>query len=155
MTPRNGTPVTAAVVSDRGGTLEDQRVKTDNGREGGSLMTRLRTERTARGWSQAQLIHALSRVAAAEGLKLPAHESMRIMLSRWENGHAQPDETYRRYLCAVFHTDEGSLGLGCLNRLTISGVAMPLPEVSAALIAHLGRTFDELAKTDNQYDLGD
>ena len=72
------------------------------------------------------------------------------MLSRWENGHAQPDETYRRYLCAVFHTDEGSLGLGCSNRLTISGVAMPLPEVSAALIAHLGRTFDELAKTDNQ-----
>lgn len=114
------------------------------------MMTRLRTARTARGWSQAQLIHALSREAAADGLRLPAHESMRIMLSRWENGHVQPDETYRRYLCAVFDSDEPSLGLGSTKRLATTGATQPVPEASAALFGHLGRTFDELAKTDNQ-----
>ncbi len=113
-------------------------------------MTRLRTARTARGWSQAQLIHALSREAAADGLRLPAHESMRIMLSRWENGHVQPDETYRRYLCAVFDSEEGALGLTCSKQLMTAGAALPTPEVSATLIGHLQRTFDELARTDNQ-----
>lgn len=113
-------------------------------------MTRLRTARTARGWSQAQLIHALSREAAADGMRLPAHESMRIMLSRWENGHVQPDETYRRYLCAVFDSGAGALGLRSSKQLTTAGLALPTPEVSATLIGHLQRTFDELARTDNQ-----
>lgn len=113
-------------------------------------MTRLRTARTARGWSQAQLIHAISHQAAADGLRIPAHESMRIMLSRWENGHVQPDETYRRYLCVVFDSEEGALGLTSSTQLTTVGVALPTPEVSATLLGHLQRTFDELARTDNQ-----
>jgi len=113
-------------------------------------MTRLRAARTARDWSQAQLIHALSREAATNGLRIPSHESMRIMLSRWENGHVQPDETYRRYLCAVFDSDEGALGLNASLKLTTTDVVLPTPEVSAALIEHLKRTFNELASTDNQ-----
>ena len=113
-------------------------------------MTRLRTARKARGWSQAQLIHALSRVAAAQGLVIPGHESMRIMLSRWENGHVQPDETYRGYLCTVYQADEPSLGLADPRTPTLVGHAVRTPEASATLIAHLNRTFNELAKVDNQ-----
>lgn len=113
-------------------------------------MTRLRAARKARGWSQAQLTHALSRAAAADGMVIPGPESMRIMLSRWENGHVRPDETYRRYLCSVFRADEGSLGLGSSGTAGAACGAVPAPEASVQLVAHLERTFNELVTTDNQ-----
>lgn len=98
-------------------------------------MTRLRSARQARGWSQVQLIHELSREAAADGLVIPGRESMRIMLSRWENGHVQPEETYRQYLCAVYGSDELSLGLTRANGTstpTLMGAGVRSPVASTA-----------------------
>lgn len=119
-------------------------------------MSKLREARQARGWSQTQLMHALAQQAAAEGLAVPGRDSLRIMVSRWENGHVQPDETYRRFLCAVYACYERELGLltdAPGQQLWVAPfVVQPgeLPErVSPELLAYLDRAFDEYARADN------
>jgi transcriptional regulator with XRE-family HTH domain len=114
-------------------------------------MTLLREARRARGWSQTQLVHALGRQAAARGLAVPGTESLRIMISRWENGRAQPDDTYRGYLCAVYDADATTLGLG-IPRSGLSEPAVPAAfprQVSEQLLAHLDRSFEEYVCADN------
>jgi transcriptional regulator with XRE-family HTH domain len=114
-------------------------------------MTLLREARRARGWSQTQLVHALARQAAVEGLAVPGTESLRIMISRWENGRAQPDATYRGYLCAAYDADPSTLGLGIPGpRLNEPGVPTAVPrQVSEQLLAHLDRSFTEYVCADN------
>lgn len=101
-------------MSDRHATLGE--VADQSAHTGGAIMTQLREARADRGWSQSRLIHALRSQAAAEGLNLPAGESMRILLSRWENGHAVPDATYRRLLGAVLLRRPAELGFRNLSR---------------------------------------
>lgn len=112
-------------------------------------MTRLRAARIDRGWSQSRLIHAIACQATSEGLMTPGTESMRVMVSRWENGHTQPDETYRRLLCAVYDADEAALGIVAAPTPGGAGASVHPPEASAFLVAHLQRTLAELASADN------
>jgi transcriptional regulator with XRE-family HTH domain len=114
-------------------------------------MTLLRDARRARGWSQAQLMHALRRQAAEEGLAVPSAESLRIMVSRWENGRIQPDETYRRYLCAAYGTDATSLGLRDTGPRIGGGPLVPAAplRVSEPLLWHLDRSLEEYVVADN------
>ena len=72
---------------------------------------RLRSLRRMRGLSQDGLIRALERQAAADGATLPARESLKVTVSRWENDHQAPDGFYRALLCRLFEVDEGDLGL--------------------------------------------
>ncbi len=72
----------------------------------------LKRERLARGWSQARLIAELRNVAAREGYTLPANGSLVAMVSRWENGHCQPDALYRSLLCEVYGKAAAQLGFG-------------------------------------------
>ncbi len=80
------------------------------GRQGGAVGSQLRQVRTQRGWTQARLIAALRQSAAQQGAQLPGQTSLRIMVSRWENDHVQPDCTYRGYLRQALGCTDEELG---------------------------------------------
>lgn len=61
----------------------------------------IRAARAARGWSQARLISELARAANAHGVPLMNPASLRVALSRWENGHVQPAGNHRQLLQRV------------------------------------------------------
>jgi len=83
------------------------------------VTTRLKQARVDRGWSQGRLIGEMRSVASGYGIALPGAESLRGQLSRWENGHVQPDEEYRRLLRLVYGLDDAGLGF------QTSGAAAP------------------------------
>lgn len=61
----------------------------------------IRSARHARGWSQSQLLAALRSQAVLEHVTLMSPASLRVALSRWENGHTVPDPVHTRLLCSV------------------------------------------------------
>ncbi|WP_028479027.1 helix-turn-helix transcriptional regulator [Nocardia sp. CNY236] len=61
----------------------------------------IRSARQARGWSQTQLLAALRSQAVLEHVTLMSPASLRVALSRWENGHTAPDLVHTRLLCSV------------------------------------------------------
>ncbi|MFJ4246013.1 XRE family transcriptional regulator [Streptomyces iakyrus] len=65
--------------------------------------------RTARGWSQLQVIQALVRLADHWGWPVASQTSLKVQLSRWENG-ANPGPTYQVLLCAVLRATPADLG---------------------------------------------
>jgi transcriptional regulator with XRE-family HTH domain len=67
-------------------------------------------ERRRRGWSQDKLIAELRKVAASEGYTLPANGSLVCMISRWENGHCEPDAVYRYLLRKIYGKTDVELG---------------------------------------------
>ncbi len=117
-------------------------------------MPGIRTSRQARGWSQARLIKALEAEAARDGRRLPGAESMRVMLSRWENSHAVPDEAYRRYLCSALDVDEHELGLTTDHRAAGVSGALGSDSSCTYLIEHVQRVMRELVDADNQLGSG-
>jgi transcriptional regulator with XRE-family HTH domain len=70
----------------------------------------LKAARTARGWSQARVIHDMQRYAAAAGVPVASPDSLKTQLSRWENGHRMPDAVHRQILRAVFGMTDDQLG---------------------------------------------
>ncbi|WP_426505403.1 XRE family transcriptional regulator [Dactylosporangium sp. McL0621] len=62
---------------------------------------RIRNERVARAWSQAQAIEALRAHASAE---LPANGSLLRNWKRWEAGDAEPDDFYKPLIAKTFGT---------------------------------------------------
>ena len=60
---------------------------------------RLRTERVARGWSQADVVAAMRTFSKAS---LP--EGLLDQWKRWERGRNKPDEYYRPLIAATFGT---------------------------------------------------
>jgi transcriptional regulator with XRE-family HTH domain len=75
------------------------------------MPTRLQAAREARGWSQPQLISRLTAKASSDGVHLPGLVSLKSMVSRWENGKAQPDPLYARLLREVYGLSDTELGL--------------------------------------------
>jgi tetratricopeptide (TPR) repeat protein len=67
---------------------------------------RIRSERTARGWSQADAIAAL-RAHADE--KLPANGSLLRNWKRWEAGDTEPDDFYKALIAKTFGTVTAAL----------------------------------------------
>ncbi|MGW4922624.1 XRE family transcriptional regulator [Streptomyces parvulus] len=64
--------------------------------------------RAARGWSQLQVIRALVRLADHWGWPVASQSSLKVQLSRWENG-ANPSPTYQVLLCAVLRATPADL----------------------------------------------
>jgi len=62
---------------------------------------RIRDERTARGWSQAQAVEALRAHSAKE---LPANGSLLRNWKRWEAGETEPDDFYQPLIAKTFGT---------------------------------------------------
>ncbi len=69
--------------------------------------------RRTRGWSQSRLAANLRRQMTEEefGPDLPSAESLKAMISRWENGHKVPDINYRGFLGRVLGLEPAQLGL--------------------------------------------
>ncbi|WP_433315884.1 XRE family transcriptional regulator [Micromonospora chersina] len=63
--------------------------------------TRLRAERTARGWSQGEAVRAM-RAHAAE--QLPADSTLLRNWKRWEAGGSEPDAFYKALIAKTFGT---------------------------------------------------
>lgn len=68
----------------------------------------IRSARKARGWSQTRLLGALRSQAALEHVTLMRPDSLRVALSRWENGHLVPDAVHTRLLCNVLELSPDS-----------------------------------------------
>lgn len=71
--------------------------------------TALARVRADRGWSQLQVIRALARMADHWGWPVASQTSLKVQLSRWENG-ANPGPTYQVLLCAVLRATPADLG---------------------------------------------
>lgn len=74
-------------------------------------VTALRDARDALGWSQPRAVQELIRQAKARGLTLTNAASLKTQLSRWENGHHEPDVMYRELLRAAYGRTDAELGL--------------------------------------------
>jgi tetratricopeptide (TPR) repeat protein len=66
--------------------------------------------REERGWSQLRLAAELQKQGRSEGHELASMSSLRVMISRWENGHQQPDGFHRKLLGKVFGEVDLMLG---------------------------------------------
>jgi transcriptional regulator with XRE-family HTH domain len=97
------------------------------------MPTRLATARKARGWTQDQLLRAVRRQARLDGRELPSDASLRVTLSRWENGRHQPGPLYQRLLAEVLEVTEADLGFAPVRRLSRP---LPLP-AGSDLVAYL------------------
>lgn len=73
-------------------------------------MTGLRRARIARGWSQARAAAEIGAVAADRGVAIPNRQHMKTQLSRWENGHHEPNLEYQSLWCAVYGLSRMDLG---------------------------------------------
>ncbi|MFJ9726142.1 XRE family transcriptional regulator [Streptomyces sp. NPDC101209] len=91
--------------------------------------TRLAQVRAERGWSQLQVIRSL--IALAEHWRWPvaSENSLKVQLSRWENG-ATPSQTYQVLLSAVLRATPVDLGFGRVDR-----PAAPIPGEDVAALA--------------------
>lgn len=74
------------------------------------MNSRLRQARAGRGWSQTRLIHAMQQQAVALDIRLATSASLKTQISRWENGHCQPDEVYRQVFRALYGQTDDQLG---------------------------------------------
>lgn len=74
-------------------------------------MNRLRQARATRGWSLMRTAHELQSCAASRGFALPELKHLKTMLSRWENGHIKPGDTYAPLFCEIYGLTERDLGL--------------------------------------------
>lgn len=74
-------------------------------------MPKIAALRRSMGWSQERLLVEMERHAPTIGIQLASRSSMRIKLSRWENGHNVPELLSRRLLCHIFDCDEEALGI--------------------------------------------
>lgn len=63
--------------------------------------TRLRAERTARGWSQGETVRAMRAHAADQ---LPADSTLLRNWKRWESGSSEPDGYYKSLIAETFGT---------------------------------------------------
>src|ERR1700737_2893934 len=97
------------------------------------MLTRLAAARRARGWTQAQLLRAVRRQARLEGHELPPDATLRVTLSRWENGRHQPGPLYQRLLAEALEATEADLGFAATPR---PSRALPLP-AGPELVAYL------------------
>jgi len=71
----------------------------------------LRAARHARGWSLTDTAQQLVALGATHGVPVATARSLRSQLSRWENGHATPEPSYRALLAELLAQPEGVLGI--------------------------------------------
>jgi len=70
----------------------------------------LRAALESKGWSYTRLIAEMRRVAAREQVRLPATQSLVVMLSRWCNDHERPSEFYQSILSKALGRPPAWLG---------------------------------------------
>lgn len=71
----------------------------------------LRAARREKGWSQAEAARCLAALGAERGVPTASPASLKAQLSRWENGHAAPEQPYRKLLGELYEHDHLALDL--------------------------------------------
>lgn len=71
----------------------------------------LREARAARGWSQSEAARKLVALGGRRAVVVAAAPSLKTLLSRWENGHAQPEPQYRTLLADIYGRSVEELGI--------------------------------------------
>ncbi|GAB7193405.1 hypothetical protein NUM3379_41150 [Kineococcus sp. NUM-3379] len=100
--------------------------------------------RTIRGWKQPQVVRFLEAAAKRNGFTLPNSATMRVTLSRWENGHHQPDAMYRQLLCEVFESTEADLGFA-----SAEAAPPPAPTIGPGVADYLQAVFAQHSSADS------
>jgi hypothetical protein len=61
-------------------------------------------------WTQGRLIYELERVGAAMGVAVASRPSLKVQVSRWENGHHPVSDDYRRLFRHIYRATDTELG---------------------------------------------
>jgi hypothetical protein len=61
-----------------------------------AMVNLIRQARQTRGWTSAKLNAEIRQTARKLGVSTASQESLRVMISSWENGRQTPDATYQR-----------------------------------------------------------
>lgn len=115
----------------------------------------LREARHSRGWSSADLRSELTRAARRLRMDVAADASLRVLISRWENGRAQPDPVNRMLLQEVFGLDATALGLAQDDDRPRTDVTALVAHTShragpsAAVLEYFDRQLGEHMRIDN------
>ena len=96
----------------------------------------LRDARAARKWSQVKAAHEYARAAARLDIAPPEPDTLRITISRWENGHQRPDEVSRRVLRHLYGLSDADFGA-------------PAPAPLAGAAAELAARLSSSARVDD------
>jgi transcriptional regulator with XRE-family HTH domain len=106
----------------------------------------LQRTRLELGWKQSRLIAELTACARRHQVTIAEPASLKTQVSRWENGHGQPDAVYRRLFCAVYQRDEEELGFA-----TGQGTADAprlAPTLDAETVDYFRTVFDQHVRAD-------
>src|SRR5438270_480114 len=105
------------------------------------MPTRLASARKVRGWTQDQLLRAVRQQARLEGHELPPDPTLRVTLSRWENGRHQPSPLYQRLLARALDVTEADLGFAPSprpsRRLPLSAGPELVAYLDTVLVQHI------------------
>jgi transcriptional regulator with XRE-family HTH domain len=111
--------------------------------------TRLKAVRQAHGWSQLRLVAEIERVSAARGVHPPARASLKTQVSRWENGHVEPNDLYASLLAEVYGATPADLGLQSQPALWVPQSPALGQQPSVELVVALRGVLNEYTRTDN------
>jgi transcriptional regulator with XRE-family HTH domain len=75
-----------------------------------SAATPLQAARLALGWSQARLIHELHRASTASGVTIQSRASLKVSISKWENGRTRVSPVYQRLFRSLYKMTDAELG---------------------------------------------
>lgn len=106
------------------------------------MRNRLAAARNQLGWSQARLVSELERRSRTIGLTVMSGASLKTALSRWENGHVQPDRHYRQLLQDIYGLSDTELGFTALAVATVE------QDQAASATADLRRDMEQLLGAD-------
>ena len=120
------------------------------------MVNLIRQARQTRGWTSAKLNAELRQCARSIRVATASQESLRVMISAWENGRQVPDATYRRLLQQVFDLPAAALGFPTDDPGQVDEGLAPLVrrgteriEVSDSILGYFRRQFAEHVQLDN------
>src|SRR3954447_11934013 len=115
-----------------------------------AIVNLIKQARQTRGWTSAKLNAELRRAAQMSGVATASQESLRVMISAWENGRQVPDATYRQLLEQVFDLPAAALGFPRCDPVEDEHGLAPLVrrgsdriEVSDSVLGYFRRQFAE------------
>lgn len=87
-------------------------------------MSRLREARLSKAWSQARLAEEITVAASRVDVPVAKINSLKVLISRWENSHAVPEEPYRQLLAVTLGVSMQELGLPVVvpDRLSVASL---------------------------------
>ena len=72
-------------------------------------LRQLRQEQSPRPWTVDRLIVAMEQSGRELGLSMPSRQSLKVNVSRWENGHVRISPIYRQVLCQALACTQADL----------------------------------------------